>query len=192
FQQRYQSQALRQAFETEVAIWVALENHANIVSCFFMDILDNQPFMALEWVAGEEGKGADLRGWLRHGPLDLPTALDIGIDICRGLVHAGEKQPGLVHRDLKPENILITQGGQAKITDFGLAQIVIRAGLDVTRMPEQEANSTDRQQQSLIGGGGVAGTPSYMPPEQWQPDARLDPRTDIYALGCILYEMLVG
>jgi eukaryotic-like serine/threonine-protein kinase len=77
--------------------------------------------MVLEWVAGEEGQGADLRGWLRRGPLGLPLALQIVIDICRGLSHAQEKQPGTVHWDLKPENILVAQGGQAKITEFGLA-----------------------------------------------------------------------
>ena len=53
-----------------------------------MDIIDNQPFMVLEWIAGEEGKGTDLRSWLRYGPLDLQLALEITIDICRGLIHA--------------------------------------------------------------------------------------------------------
>ena len=76
--------------------------------------LDNQPFMMLEWVAGEESKGVDLRGWLRQRPLELRTALDFAIDICRGLAHGVEKQPGLVHRDLKPENILIAQGGRPR------------------------------------------------------------------------------
>lgn len=99
FQQRYltDSQRLRKAFEKEVATWVALEKHPNIVRYFYMDILDNHPFIVLECIAGEEGKGTDLRSWLRHGPLELQLALDITIDICRGLIHAQEKQPGIVH-----------------------------------------------------------------------------------------------
>jgi tetratricopeptide (TPR) repeat protein len=188
FQQRFlgDPQKLRAIFEQEVATWVALEKHPNIVRCFYMTILDNQPFMILEWIAGEEGKGADLRGWLRRGPLDLRTALDFSIDICRGLIHAQQKQPGMVHRDLKPENILIAQGRLAKITDFGLAQIVQSAELEISRVERGVAG-----RQSLMGQEGIVGTPPYMAPEQWRGE-RLDARTDIYALGCILYEMLTG
>ena len=130
FQQRFLTNPkLRAAFENEVVTWVALEKHPNIVRCFAMDILDNQPFVVLAWIAGQEGKGSDLRGWLRRGPLELRTALDFCIDMCRGLIHAQEKQSGLVHRDLKPENILVAQGGLAKITDVGLAYIVQSAEL---------------------------------------------------------------
>jgi tetratricopeptide (TPR) repeat protein len=188
FQQRYLGdiKRLRAAFEQEVATWVALEKHPNIVRCFYMDTLDNQPFMILEWIAGEEGKGADLRGWLRHGPLELRTALDFSIDMCPGLIHAQEKQPGIVHRDLKPENILVAQGPLAKITDLGQAQIGETAGLEI-----DEAGREGEERQSMVGRGGIAGTPAYMAPEQWRGES-LDERTDIYALGCILYEMLSG
>jgi tetratricopeptide (TPR) repeat protein len=188
FQQRYlgDPRKLRAAFEQEVVTWVALEKHPNIVRCFLMDILDNQPFMVLEWIAGEEGKGTDLRGWLRRGPLDLRLTLDFTIDICRGLIHAQEKQRGLVHRDLKPENVLVAQGPLAKITDFGLAQIVETAGLE-----NAEAGAESEGRQPTVGRGGVAGTPAYTAPEQWRGES-LDARTDIYAVGCILYEMLTG
>jgi tetratricopeptide (TPR) repeat protein len=188
FQQRYQSIALRKAFEREVATWVALEKHPNIVRCFHMDVLDNQPYMVLEWITGEAGKGTDLRGWLGHGPFDLKTALPIIIDVVRGLIHAQEKQPGLVHRDLKPENILIAQGQRAKITDFGLAEIVQRASL-VAAEAATEFDPASRQ--SLGGWQGLVGTPTYMAPEEWRSET-LDGRADIYALGCILYEMLTG
>lgn len=190
FQQRYQTgtQRLHQAFEKEVATWVALEKHPNIVRCFYMDTLDNQPFMVLEWIAGEEGKETDLRGWLRRGPLDLRLALDITIDICRGLIHAQEKQPGLVHCDLKPENILIAQGRLAKITDFGLVEIAQEADLELDATTD--AIETGRRQ-SIVGRRGIVGTPAYMAPEQWRGE-NLDERTDIYAVGCVLYEMLTG
>lgn len=188
FQQRYltAAQQLRQSFEREVATWVALEKHPHIVRCFYMDILDNQPFMILEWIAGEEGKGTDLRGWLRRGPPDLQLALDFTIDIVRGLIHAQEKQPGIVHRDLKPENILVAQGRWAKITDFGLAQIVQEADL---KQHAAKVEAADRQ--SMVNYKGIAGTPLYMAPEQWRGE-HLDERTDVYALGCMLYEMLTG
>ena len=120
FQKRFTgSLKMRAAFESEVQTWVALEKHPSIVRCFYMDTLDGVPFILLEWVVSEEGRGTDLRNWLRHGPLDVRMALDVAIDICRGLVHANRKRPGIVHRDLKPENVLMGQDRLAKITDFG-------------------------------------------------------------------------
>jgi serine/threonine protein kinase len=105
FQQRFLTHLrMRKAFEDEVSTWVGLGRHPNIVRCFYMETLDNRPFMVLEWIAGEEGKGADLRGWLRGGPLELGPALQIAIDVCCGLIHANQQQT-VVHRDLKPENI---------------------------------------------------------------------------------------
>lgn len=188
FQQRYlkDTQRLRHSFEQEVATWIALERHPNIVHCSWMEIFNNQPFMGLEWIIGEQGRGADLRSWLGRGPLKMKLVLEIASDICRGLKHAREKQPGLVHRDLKPENILIAQGGLAKITDFGLAQFVKGAGLQ----PYTVGSATDWHQ-SFVSRNSIAGTPAYMAPEQWRGEM-LDERTDIYALGCVLYEMLTG
>jgi len=187
FQYRYiANPKLRSAFENEIAVWIALEKHPNIVRCFYMKIIDNQPFMVIEWIAGEEGKGSDLWGWLRYGPLDLRQALGFTIDICRGLIHAQEKQPGIVHRDLKPENIMVAQGRIAKITDFGLAQIAKSAELKIAGV---EGDIGSRQ--SLLGQNGIFGSPPYMAPEQWCGEV-LDARTDIYAVGCILYELLTG
>ena len=188
FQQRYLTNPkLHAAFENEVSIWVALERHPNIVPCFYMDILDSQPFAVLEWIAGDESRGTDLRSWLRHGPLDLRLALDFTIDICRGLIHAQGKRPGLVHCDLKPENILVAQRRVAKITDFGLARVVHKAELEITAGAGGEIEG----RQSLWCHGGIVGTPPYMAPEQWQGET-LDARTDIYAIGCLLHELLTG
>jgi serine/threonine-protein kinase len=126
FQQRYLiNPKISEIFENEIATWVALERYPNIVRCFHMDILENQPFMFLEWIVGKEGWDSDLRSWLKYSPLNLRLALDFTIDVCRGLIYAQKKLPGLVHRDLKPENILISQDHLAKITDFGLAQIMV-------------------------------------------------------------------
>jgi tetratricopeptide (TPR) repeat protein len=186
FQQPYLTNQLsvRKAFEHEVLTWVGLEKHPNIVRCFQMDTFDNQPFMVLEWIRGEERMGTDLRGWVRHGSLDVCLALDFAIDICRGLCHAREKQPGMVHRDLKPENVLVTLGKLAKVTDFGLAQIAVGARLEIHNSDQDGRHSLSCQR-------GIAGTPPYMPPEQWQ-GLPPDERDDIYALGCIIFEMLTG
>jgi tetratricopeptide (TPR) repeat protein len=179
--------SLREIFEKEVSNWVALEKHPNIVQCFFMERYDNIPFMVLEWVAGDQSRGTDLRSWLRRGPLDLVLALRFTIDICRGLQHAGEKVPGIVHRDLKPDNVLVNQSQQAKITDFGLATVVQQAGLEL----DAESGDSDALRYSQYVGN-VVGTPPYMAPEQWRGEVALDARTDMYAVGCILYELLTG
>lgn len=177
-------------FRNEVENWIALEKHPNLVRCFFMKTLAGVPFMFLEWVASEEPHTrVDLRSRLAQGPLDLRTVLTIGIDICRGLAHAQHKRPGLVHGDLKPENILLAHGNTAKITDFGLARVFhaddtasVEAG-----STEERATQPERQR-ALIPNGG---TPAYMAPEVWlnQP---VDERTDLYALGCLLYELVTG
>lgn len=177
------SPGLHEAFRTEVETWISLGKHPHIVRCFYMDDINDQPFMFLEWVAADEDGGTDLRSRLRRGALAPRHALDYTIDVCRGLVHAGLKKPGIVHRDLKPDNILVGQGEVARITDFGLAKIAQAARLD---LPDAEFEPGQRANLSSVGG-----TPPYMAPEQWV-GSELDARTDIYAVGCILYELLTG
>lgn len=173
-------------FYKEATTWIALENHPNIVRCFFVDIVDSLPFMFLEWVSSHEWRGLSLRDWLRYGPLDLRQAIDFIIDICRGLVHVSYKQPGLVHCDLKPENILIAQGRLAKIIDFGLAKVVNY--IDISKPSLRYKFNKNQQTQKI---GNVVGTPLYMAPEQWRGEG-IDVRTDIYAVGCMLYELLTA
>jgi serine/threonine protein kinase len=163
---------LAEDFTREVSTWVALQKHPNIVRCFRLEVLDDMQFMFLEWVASDRLERTDLHAWLRTGPLTLRQALDFAIDIVRGLIHASKVQPVMVHRDLKPDNILIAQGDIAKLTDFGLAKVIKK----VAPLPQ---------------GQYAAGTPLYMSPEQWQGQP-VDWRTDLYAVGCILYEMLTG
>ncbi|MDX1414957.1 MAG: serine/threonine-protein kinase [Candidatus Promineifilaceae bacterium] len=179
--------ALPHVFKNEVSTWIALKKHPNIVRCYYMQTVDGQPYMVLEWVAGDGAGRADLRYWIRNGALVLQSALQIALDVCNGLLYAQELQPGLVHHDLKPENILITQEGLAKVTDFGLAQMVQSGVIDPGNGPAVEVNG----RQTLLRKRGFVGTPIYAAPEQWQ-GAPTDGRTDVYALGCILYEMFSG
>ena len=176
----------RKYFEREAATWVALEEHPNIVRCFYMTPFDYTPFLFLEWVAGAEGVGGpDLRDWLnRRGPIEPRHALKFTLDVCRGLEHAQRKVPGLVHCDIKPENVLVAQGQVAKLTDFGLTKIVRDAGLLLL----DPAVSIDRPQWQVSSAGG---TPPYMAPEQWRSET-VDARTDVYSVGCLLYELLTG
>lgn len=167
-----------ESFKLEAGIWSSLGKHPNIVRCHYLDELDNIPFLFLEWVSSDQNKGTDLSSWIKQRPLSLRMALDILADLCRGLIYAQEKQAGIVHRDLKPGNILMGQSHTAKITDFGIAKIIEATGIKSNSFLKKDIFVSD-------------GTPEYMAPEQWLRQ-ELDYRTDIYALGCILFEMLTG
>lgn len=163
-QPRFAAQpGMMRLFEQEAALWVRLEKHPFIVRAYLVDRLEDQPYVITEYIRGGQGMGGDLRGWLGHRRLTLPVAVEMALQIAQGMQHAVRRVPGLVHRDLKPANILVDDQGRAMVTDFGLVY----------------AAETD------------AGTPAYMAPEQWLKRG-LDARTDLYAFGCILYEMLTA
>ena len=161
----------RHRLEAEVSAWVAVGNHPNIVRCIALRIIDRIPFLVLEWVATDDEASVNLSTWL-HNQISnqFETSLRFTIDIIRGLRHANQMVPGLVHRDLKPANILVDHKGRAKITDFGLAMITTEL---INDQPTQ-----------------LEGTYAYMAPEQWLLSDQLDFRTDIYAVGSILYTLL--
>ncbi len=150
-------------FQREATVWIALEKHPYIVRAYLVERFKNLPYVITEYVRGPEGMEGDLRGWLGHPRLTLSVAVAMALQIAQGMQHAVRKVPSLVHRDLKPANILVNGDGKAMVTDFGLVQ----------------AAQSD------------AGTPAYMSPEQWRGEA-LDARSDIYAYGCILFEMFTA
>jgi Tol biopolymer transport system component len=159
-------------------------NHPNILSIF--DIGSSEigggagKDLAAPYVVSELLEGETLRDRLRNGPLTSGKAIDYGRQIASGLAAAHEKN--IVHRDLKPENIFITDDGRAKILDFGLAKF--------TR-PEADSSGDAPTQQIATDAGTVMGTVGYMAPEQVR-GKPADPRSDIFAFGAILYEMISG
>jgi serine/threonine protein kinase len=150
-------------FEREASVWIALEKHPYIVRAYEIELFNKLPYVITDYIRAPDGMEGDLRGWLGHPRLTLKVAVEMALQIAQGMQHAVRKVPNLVHRDLKPANILVGGDGKAKVTDFGLVDSA-QAG---------------------------AGTPAYMSPEQWTEDV-LDARSDIYAYGCILFEMLTA
>ena len=164
-------------FEQEARSIAAL-NHPNILAVFDIGQHDGSPFLVSEFLEGET-----LRAVLDRGALPQRKAIDYGVQIAQGLAAAHEK--GIVHRDLKPENIFVTRDGRIKILDFGLAKLAQKPGAEKAQSDGITLTS------SHTAAGVVMGTASYMAPEQVRCDA-VDPRTDIFAFGAVLYEMLSG
>jgi eukaryotic-like serine/threonine-protein kinase len=162
-------------FEQEALATAAL-NHPNILAVFDIGTSDGSPYVVSELLEGET-----LRDRLRSGSVAARKALDYALQIAHGLAAAHEK--GIIHRDLKPENLFVTKDGRVKILDFGLAKLTQAEPGSHTSMPTVTHGATEA--------GVVMGTAGYMSPEQVRGMA-LDPRSDIFSFGAILYEMLSG
>jgi Tol biopolymer transport system component len=166
-------------FEREAKA-VALLSHANILSIFDFGTHDGRAYAAMELLEGET-----LRERLARGALTVRKTTECAIQVARGLAAAHEK--GLVHRDLKPDNIFLLQDGQVKILDFGLARPTTVAD----RGSSNAANTATMFSPAITNPGTVMGTVGYMAPEQIRGQVA-DGRSDLFALGAVLYEMLTG
>jgi len=170
-------------FEREARALAAL-NHPNVCSIYGFEEADATRFLILELVVGEGLSDKLTASSLKRRPgLPQREALNIARQIARALDVAHER--GIVHRDLKPANVKITSSGEVKVLDFGLAKAVLGDGPDLPG---------DLHPTVTMGGtmdGAIVGTPAYMSPEQARGQA-IDKRTDIWAFGCVLYEMLTG
>ena len=154
----------RRRFIREAKAAAALQ-HPNICTVYEIDEFHGQTFIAMAYLDGQE-----LSGEIESGPLKVERLLDLAEQVARGLQEAHGK--GVVHRDIKPANIMVTAQGQAVLMDFGLAQLV-QGGSKLTKE------------------GTSLGTSAYMSPEQTTGE-KLDLRTDVWALGVVLYEMATG
>jgi serine/threonine-protein kinase len=143
---------------------VAQLAHPNIVTVIDRGQQDGRQYIVFEFVEGQ-----NLKQIVAHGPLPVGEALEFALQVGGALAFAHDR--GLVHRDVKPQNVLLNEEGQAKVTDFGIAR-----SLDV---------------QGVTQTGTVLGTSDYIAPEQARGE-KVDPKTDIYSLGAVLYELLTG
>ncbi|MBX7184906.1 MAG: protein kinase, partial [Vicinamibacteria bacterium] len=162
---------------------LATLNHPNIAAIYGIEEADGVLALVLELIDGE-----DLAARLRRGPIPPREAVVIARQIGLGLEEAHEK--GIVHRDLKPGNLKLTPQGGVKILDFGLARIY-DAPPPLADTDPDGAPSATTLASPMTEGGIIHGTPAYMSPEQAR-GAALDQRSDIWAFGCILYEMLTA
>jgi Tol biopolymer transport system component len=166
-------------FEREARA-VAAINHPNILAVYDIGTTADLPghagattYLVMELLDGET-----LRARLSQGPLSTRKAIDVATDLARGLAAAHDR--GIVHRDLKPENVVLTRDGHVKILDFGLAKQSV-----------PHARAADQPTMAHTEAGVVMGTVGYMAPEQVRGDA-VDPRTDLFALGVVVFEMATG
>lgn len=156
-----------QRFLNEAEI-IAMADHPNIIKLFGYGHWEGGLYISMEFI-----EGVSLRQYLLHHPISLKRALEIVIDIAYALCHLHTH--GVIHRDLKPENVLITSDGDVKVIDFGIAQLL-----------------TERENPETTGKQRLMGTPIYMSPEQRENPESVSYPSDIYSLGIVMYELILG
>jgi len=157
-------------FTREAQLLARLEKHPNIVGVYEAGTIESRRYIAMEYI-----DGAPLSEWVQLRKPSLRSRIRLLRDVAHAVHHA--HKAGILHRDLKPKNVLVDANGRPFVTDFGMAKQVRTDGSGAS---------------SSSAAGTVVGTPSYMSPEQAQGLRKVDARTDVYALGAILYEILTG
>ena len=158
-------------------------NHDNIVIIYDTDEFQGMPYMVLEFVEGKSLR--DFMGPFGNGePMPASRVVELSLPVARALERAHRE--GIVHRDLKPENVLVTNAGQVKVLDFGIAK-----ALGSTENRRNARSATPQADLTLTAEGALVGTLPYMSPEQMGID-EIDHRSDLFALGMMMFEMLAG
>jgi serine/threonine protein kinase/Flp pilus assembly protein TadD len=166
-------------FEREARAAAAI-NHPNICTIYEVDEYECVPFLAMELL-----EGTNLKHRIGERPVPLDLLLNLAFQVTEGLEAAHSR--GIVHRDIKPANIFVTARQQAKILDFGLAKLMAAK----SRAGATHRDKSETMVAELSTAGSATGTPGYMSPEQARGD-ELDARTDLFAVGIVLYEMTTG
>ena len=156
--------------------------HPAIAQVYDIDEDNGTTFIAMEYIDGRT-----VGRLIADAELDLMGATEIGLQIAQGLAKAHEAK--IIHRDIKSDNIMVTREGYAKLLDFGLAKLV-EFGQDIPGEPAEISRTLTQEEAQTIAGA-VMGTINYMSPEQTRGQA-LDPTSDIFSLGIVLYEMVTG